>query len=108
MGLFAVTREAGPAWFDGKGAFDQPGSNDHAAYMNGLVEAGLIIAAGPLAGSENGRIRVLMIAEADNEADIVRHLAADPWECIQQIQTTTIEPWTLFAGALATSAPKGP
>jgi len=106
MSLFAVTREAGPAWADGKGAFEQPGGNDHAGYMNELAESGLIIAAGPLAGSENGRIRVLLIADADDEAEIVRHLATDPWERTQQIQTTTIEPWMLLAGALGTPAPE--
>jgi hypothetical protein len=31
MSLFAVTREAGPSWTEGKGAFDQPAVNDHAA-----------------------------------------------------------------------------
>ena len=48
MSLFAVNREAGPAWMDGTDAFDQPGANDHAAFMNGLAEEGLILAAGPL------------------------------------------------------------
>ena len=30
MSYFAVTREAGPGWTDGMGAFEQPGVNDHA------------------------------------------------------------------------------
>ena len=60
MSLFAVNREAGPAWMDGTGAFDQPGAGDHAAFMNGLAEEGFILAAGPLAGTESGRIRVLL------------------------------------------------
>ena len=42
MSLFAVTREAGPAWTEGKGAFDQPGVNDHAAFMNGLADDGFV------------------------------------------------------------------
>ena len=57
MSLFVVQREAGAAWTEGKGAFDQPGVSDHAAFMNGLAEGGLILAAGPLAGTESGRIR---------------------------------------------------
>jgi hypothetical protein len=36
MSLFAVTREAGPGWTDGKGAFEQAAVNDHAAFMNCL------------------------------------------------------------------------
>jgi uncharacterized protein len=101
VSLFAVRREASTAWTEGNGAFDQPGVDDHAAFMSGLAEEGFIVAAGPLAGSEGGRIRVLLIADADNEAEIVTRLAADPWERTDRIATTTIEPWTLLVGAVA-------
>ena len=104
MSLFAVNREAGPAWMDGTDAFNQPGASDHAAFMNGLAEEGFILAAGPLAGTESGRIRVLLIADANNETEIVQRLANDPWELTERMTTTTIEPWTLFVGILSTSA----
>jgi uncharacterized protein YciI len=104
MSLFAVHREAGPAWTDGSGAFDQPGVTDHAEFMNRLAEDGLILAAGPLAGTEGGRIRVLLIADADQEADIVQRLAADPWERTGRITTTSVEPWTLLVGAFSPPA----
>ena len=39
--------------------------------MNTLAEEGLVLFAGPLAGSERGRIRVLLIAGAPNEAEMV-------------------------------------
>jgi uncharacterized protein len=76
---------------------------DHAAFMNELVDDGLLLFAGPLAGSENGRIRVLLIADADSEAEITQGLAADPWELARRITTTSIEPWTLVAGAVPPS-----
>ena len=38
MSLFAVTREAGPAWTDGKGAFEQPGVDQHVAFMSSLAD----------------------------------------------------------------------
>jgi uncharacterized protein len=101
MSLFAVQREAGPAWMEGKGAFEQPGVTDHAAFMSGLADDGLILAAGPLAGTESGRIRVLLIADTDDEVGIVQRLADDPWERAGQIITTSIEPWTLLVGALS-------
>ena len=100
MSLFAASREAGPAWTDGAGAFDQPGVGDHAAFMNDLAERGVIRFAGPLAGTEAGRIRVLLIADADSETELAQQLAADPWEISQHIVTTRIEPWTLLVGAL--------
>jgi uncharacterized protein len=104
MSLFAVHREAGPAWTEGKGAFDQPGVSDHAAFMNGLAEDGLILAAGPLAGTESGSIRVLLIADADHDEEIAQRLAADPWELAGRITTTRIEPWSLVVGTLAPPA----
>jgi uncharacterized protein YciI len=95
MNLFAVTREAGPSWTDGKGAFEQPGVNDHTAFMNGLSDEGFAL----LAGSEHDRIRVLLIAEAASETDIHRRLADDPWVRTQRLVTTSIEPWNLVLGA---------
>ena len=103
MTLFAVSREAGPAWTDSAGAFDQPGVGDHAGFMNNLAEQGVIRFAGPLAGTEAGRIRVLLIADGDSETEIAQQLAADPWEIGQRITTTRIEPWTLLVGALPDS-----
>jgi uncharacterized protein YciI len=99
MKLFAVTRTAGPAWTDGKGAFEQPAVNNHAAFMNGLADEGVVLFAGPLAGSEHDRIRVLLIACAASEADIHLRLADDPWESTQRVVTTNVEPWELFVGA---------
>ena len=99
MKLFAVTRTAGPTWTEGKGAFEQPAVNDHSAFMNGLADEGFVLFAGPLAGSEHDRIRVLLIARAASEADIRRRLADDPWESTRRVVTTNVEPWELFVGA---------
>ncbi len=99
MSLFAVTREAGPSWTDGKGAFEQPAVNDHAAFMSDLADEGFVLFAGPLAGSEHDRIRVLLIADADSETDIHRRLADDPWARTQRLVTTSVEPWNLLVGA---------
>ena len=99
MSCYAVIRDAGPAWTEGKGAFEQPDVEAHAAFMNALAEEGVVLFAGPLAGSEQGRIHVLLIANADNEAAVLDRLSADPWEQAQRVVTTSVEPWTLFVGA---------
>jgi uncharacterized protein YciI len=67
--------------------------------MNRLADEGFVLFAGPLAGSERDRIRVLLIAEAASETDIHRRLADDPWAGTQQVVTTSVEPWTLLVGA---------
>lgn len=99
MSLFAVIREAGPSWTDGKGAFEQPAVNDHAAYLNVLASEGFVLFAGPLDGSEHDRIRVLLIADAGSDTDVRRRLADDPWERTRRVVTTSVEPWNLLVGA---------
>ena len=79
VNYFAVTRHAGPAWVDGKGAFDQPDAHEHATYMNALARQGSVLFAGPLAGTERDRIRVLLVMNAQDEADIHDRLREDPW-----------------------------
>ena len=99
MSHFAVIREAGPSWTDGKGIFEQPGLSDHAAFMNALAGDGFVLFGGPLAGSEHGRVRALLIVNADSQAEIHRRLADDPWVPTEQLVTTSIEPWNIFVGA---------
>jgi uncharacterized protein YciI len=106
MSHFAVTREAGPTWTVG-GIFDQPGAAEHAAFMNALADEGFVLFAGPLAGSEDGRVRVLLIVNANSDADIHHRLANDPWVPTQQLVTVSIEQWKILVGAerLASAAP---
>ncbi len=98
MSLYAVTREAGPGWASG-GIFDQPAVREHAAFLNGLAGQGFILFGGPLAGTENGRVRALLIVSAESEAEIHRRIADDPWVPTEQLRTVSIEPWKILVGA---------
>ena len=98
MTVFAVTRGAGPKWAEDKGTFDQPGANEHGAFMSGLAAAGVVVFAGPLDHGDQGRLRVLVIAQADSEADLRQCLADDPWERSRQLVTVNVERWTLLVG----------
>jgi uncharacterized protein YciI len=99
MSYFAVIREAGPAWTNGKGISGQPAVSDHAAFMNALADEGFVLFGGPLAGSEHGRLRALLIVNAGSEAEIHRRLADDPWMPTEQLVTTSIQPWNIIVGA---------
>jgi len=99
MSYFVVTREAGPAWIDGKHTFEQPAVTEHGAYMNALADEGVVLFAGPLAGSEHGRIRVLLVIVSDDEAEVRRRLADDPWARTERLVTSRVEHWNLLVGA---------
>jgi uncharacterized protein YciI len=98
MSYFAVIREAGPCWADG-GIAEQPAVGEHAAFMDALAVRGFVLFAGPLAGTEHGRLRVLLIVEAETENEIHRRLADDPWTISERLRITSIEPWNIFVGA---------
>jgi uncharacterized protein YciI len=98
MSTFAVIREAGPNWATG-GIYRQPDLDEHSAFMNTLADEGVLLLAGPLAGSEHGRARVLLILDADSETTIHRRLAHDPWVTSRQLVTRATEPWTIVVGA---------
>jgi uncharacterized protein YciI len=98
MSYFAVIREAGPRWTDG-GIAGQPAVNDHAGFMNALASDGFILFAGPLAATESGRLRALLIVDAETEDEIRRRLADDPWVHMDRLVIMSIEPWNLIVGA---------
>ena len=100
MSLFAVIRAAGSAWTDGQGIAEQPAVSEHAAFMNALAEQEFVLFGGPLAGSEQGRVRVLLIVNAESEAEVHRRLADDPWVPTEQLRTVSIEPWNILVGAV--------
>jgi hypothetical protein len=41
-------------------------------YMSALAEDGFLLVAGPLAGSEHARVRVLLVVDAEDTAEIDR------------------------------------
>jgi uncharacterized protein YciI len=67
--------------------------------MNALADEDFVLFAGPLAGTEQGRLRVLLIINADREEEIYRRLAEDPWTISGHREVTSIEPWNIFVGA---------
>jgi uncharacterized protein YciI len=97
VSLFAVVREAGPGWAAG-GITEQPAIDAHAAFMDALAREEFLLAAGPLAGSEQGRLRVLLVVDAEDEAEIESRLADDPWQRSEQLLTTSVESWRILAG----------
>ena len=92
---FAVTRERGPAWDAGRPMRDQPGWDEHAAFMDALAEEGFVVLGGPLGDGER---EFLHIVAAESEEAIRARLAADPWTGTDQLRTARIAPWEILLG----------
>ena len=95
MSYFLVTEVPGPAWEQARPRREQDGWDEHAAFVDGLAEEGLIVLGGPIGDPQVGP--VLLVLEADNEDDIRARLADDPWmDSVLAIES--IRPWTLWVG----------
>jgi uncharacterized protein YciI len=91
MAMFLVVlRQSGPDFERSRPLEEQSGWDEHAAFMDGLVDDGFIVLGGPLAG--DGRVAHAVEAES---ADAVREtLARDPWS-ESHLRVDAIEPWTI-------------
>jgi uncharacterized protein YciI len=88
---FLVTlRRSGPDWDPERAMEEQSDWPAHAAFMDGLVDAGFIIFGGPLADEH----RVVHAVEAESEGEVRATWAKDPWSK-SHLVVDSIEPWTI-------------
>lgn len=85
-----VLTRTGPKWKPGLPLEEQSGWVDHAAFMDGLVDQGVVVLGGPLADER----RVVLAIEAVSAEDIRSTLARDPWHQTHLV-VNTIERWTI-------------
>jgi uncharacterized protein YciI len=75
---------------------EQAGWDEHALFMDGLVDTGFILLGGPLEGERD----TLHIVEAESEDAIRRRLAEDPWAQNGMLTPASIERWTIVLDGL--------
>jgi uncharacterized protein YciI len=92
MPVFVLTEVSGPNWDAVRPRRGQDGWDEHAAFMDGLVEDGFVVLGGPIGDGE----RVLLVVEAADEEEVRARLAADPWLPTGILEIATIEPWTIW------------
>ena len=85
-----VVLRSGPEWQPGRPLEEQSGWEEHAAFMDGLVDDGIIVLGGPLADEE----RVVLAVEAGSEDEVRTTLAADPWH-ESHLVVESVERWTI-------------
>jgi hypothetical protein len=84
---FLVREAKGPDWDHTTGRRQQRGWDEHAEFMEALVEQGFVVLGGP-------------IVEGDGEDDVRSRLDGDPWSgTILVIES--VEPWQVWLGDAA-------
>ena len=92
MPVFAVTMVCGPGWDLRRPRREQPGWDEHAAFMDGLVADGFVVLGGPIGDGEE----VLLAVEAADEEEVVDRLHGDPWTPTGQLLIGKIRPWMIW------------
>lgn len=98
MTNFAVTLVHGTGWDTSRPIREQDDWSAHAAFMDGLVADGFLIAGGPLGAGD----RTLHLIDAEDELQIRARFGEDPWARADMLRIGSIEPWALWLDARRT------
>jgi hypothetical protein len=88
--FLVIRRQSGPRFDRSLPLEQQSGWDEHARYMDELVEQGFIVLGGPIAGDG----RVALAIEARSEAQVHATLERDSWSG-SHLVTESVEPWTV-------------
>ena len=87
--FLVVLHRSGPHWDPSRPLEEQSDWDAHAAFMDGLVDAGFIALGGPLADEH----RVVHVVEAESEGGHTHNARARSLERVAS--PDSIEPWTI-------------
>jgi uncharacterized protein YciI len=90
--LFVVRLERGGPWDWSRDLREQEGWDEHARFMDNLVDSGFILLGGPVEGDRE----TLHIVNAPSEEAIRERLAEDPWASNGMLRPASIERWTIL------------
>lgn len=96
MELYAVRQRRGGPWNWDRDLRGQVGFDDHARFVDDLVDSGFIMLGGPLQGERE----VLIIVSAPDEDAVRQRFADDPWVRSGMLTLTTVERWTILLDGL--------
>ena len=102
--IFAVTLARGGPWDWSCGLREQQGFEQHAQFMDALVDEGFILLGGPLALERE----VLHIVRARSEQELRDRLSADPWHRNGMLTVSSIRSWTVLLDGLGLNAGEVP
>jgi uncharacterized protein YciI len=92
---FVVLRRSGPEWNFGLPLEQQSQWDEHADFMDRLVDNGFVLLGGPLAHDET---RAILVVQAQDEDAVRRTLADDPWH-ESHLVVESVDEWTIRLSA---------
>jgi uncharacterized protein YciI len=93
---YLVRQARGAAWDHSRPRRNQAGWDEHATFMDELVDEGVVILGGPL-GEGDGEDSLLVV-DVESEAAIRARLAEDPW-ANDLLTIKSVEPWSVWLRA---------
>ena len=90
MIFHVVLHRSGPSWDAARPLEEQAGWAAHAAYMDALVDDGVVVLGGPLADE----YRVVLVIEASTDDEVRAVLRRDPWSDTH-LTIASVDPWTI-------------
>ena len=98
---FVVTSAAGSNRDQAKGTREQPYWDEHAAFIDQLVEAGFIVLGGPLP-DEGGAV---LVVRADSAGEVRDRLGRDPWYVHGILAPPSVRRWDIFVDRWVATGP---
>jgi len=95
MIYYAVTQERGEHWDARRSMREQEKWEEHARFMDALVDDGFVVLGGPLDDAE----KVLLIINAESEQAIHARLAEDPWTPMGIRRIANVARWEILLRA---------
>ncbi|HUZ19984.1 MAG TPA: YciI family protein [Acidimicrobiales bacterium] len=92
MTIFALTMVHGPSWDAALQIREQRAWNEHAAFMDRLVDEGFVVLGGPVGDGE----QTLLVVEAADEHEVEARLDGDPWATPGLLRIGEVRPWTVW------------
>jgi hypothetical protein len=93
--MFAVTTAEGPNWLHDCGIREQSAWADHAQFLDGLVERGVVVLGGPISSNNDDEVALLAV-EATDETELQSIFGEDPWAMSGVLRIKDVRPWTIW------------
>ena len=90
--FFAVRLQRGGPWDWARDLRGQDGWEEHATFMDSLVDEGFVVLGGPLEGDRE----ILHVIDAPSEEAVRRRLAEDNWARNGMLAVVSVEAWTVL------------